>query len=85
MFATNYRSIGSYSRIACMSCGDFEGGELEVVENRAGSPTCSIWRLNAVVQFKLNWVSCLLYKVNFFHFQVDVRFDHVVGENAAAS
>ena len=39
-------------------------------------------QLAAVVHFKLYWMSGVLYTVNLFHFQLDIRVDHIVGKHA---
>jgi hypothetical protein len=41
--------------------------------------------LYAVVQFKLNWVSCHVDALNVSRFQCDVRIDVIVAEYAASS
>ena len=39
-------------------------------------------QLAAVVHIKLYWMSGVLYTVNLFHFQLDIRVDHIVGKHA---
>ena len=40
-------------------------------------------QLAAVVHIKLYWMSGVLYTVNLFHFQLDIRVDHIVGKHTA--